>query len=178
MTDVTRILNAIEQGDATACETFSGPNDVTGFLEWDTYLGEVGSDVYLAKPGTVKHWSVCPYGAAVGLPFVHKEVMTALFEYVKMGAVHPLLGFSDSIRIEKLPEEATGPIPNWAQFAIDVGAMWMAIEVCEPNKGRVAQLYLKDKQIQAALEQLDSYQKKSAWRPKENLFLNKNPLKF
>jgi len=61
------------------------------------------------------------------------------------------------MRMENLPEGAMAPIFNWTQFAIDVGPMWMAIEACSENKGRVAELYLKDERIQMALEQLQSY---------------------
>jgi len=139
----------------TACETFSGQDD-DGFLKWDTYLGEIGSDCHMAAPGTVKHVAVCPYGAALALPFMRREATAALEEYVKLGAVHPLLGFPDSLRMEDLPPGADKPIPGWTQFAIDVGPMWMAAEACGPDKGRVAKWYLQDERIQAALARLDA----------------------
>jgi len=139
----------------TACETFSGV-DENGFLKWDTYAGETGSDVHLAGEAGIDRRSVCPYGAALALPFVREKAVAALFEYVKLGFVHPLLGLPDSVRLEDLPQGAEGPVPNWTQFAIDVGPMWMAIEACRPSGGRVAELYLTDGDVKDALEQLDA----------------------
>lgn len=141
---------------STACETFSG-SDESGFLKWDTYTGETGSDVFLAEANAVKHLSVCPYGAALALPFAREKAMTALAEFAKLSGVHPVIGLPDSIRIEALPEGFRSPISNWAQFAIDVGPMWMAIEATEKN--RVAGLYLKDGSVRKALEQLDGKMK-------------------
>jgi hypothetical protein len=138
----------------TAQETFSGKGD-GGFLEWDTYAGETGSDVHLIGEDAVLHFSVAPYGAALALPFVRDRALTALREYVALGFVHPLLGFPDSVRLEGLPEEAHGPVPHWTQFAIDVGPMWLAIEACSPDGRRTAALYLADEDIKAALGKLD-----------------------
>jgi len=140
---------------ATACETFSGA-DPQGFLKWDIYVGDSGPDVHLAPPGSVKSLSVCPHGAALALPFAREKAVAALREFIKLGAAHPLLGFADSVRMEELPREWKGPIPNWTQFAVDAGPLWMAIEAAKPDGGLVAGLYLKDREIEAALERLST----------------------
>jgi len=137
----------------TACETFSGA-DAQGFLKWDVYAGDAGPDVHLAPPGSTKSLSACPYGAALALPFVRGKAVAALREFIKLGAVHPLLGFADSVRMEELPSGWKEPIPNWTQFAIDAGPLWMGIEASAPKGGRVVELYLADKEIQKALTQL------------------------
>jgi len=131
----------------TACEIFSGA-EPSGFLKWDSYAGEIGSDVFLSQPDVIKHVSVCPYGAALAMPFARKEAIAALSQFVKLGAAHPLLGFADSLRMEKLPAGAVKPISNWTEFSIDVGPMWMAIEESKPDKGKISALYLKDPEIQ------------------------------
>ncbi len=138
----------------TAHETFSRA-DAKGFLQWDTYAGTAGSDIHLAGEKAIDHRSVCPYGAALALPFIREKAVAALRGYVSLGFVHPMLGLPDSVRLEGLPEGADGPIPNWTQFAIDVGPMWMAIEACGPEGGRIAELYLADDEIESALAMLD-----------------------
>lgn len=139
---------------STAHETFSGVDD-RGFLRWDTYAGKAGPDIHLAGTEGMDQQSVCPYGAALALPFTREKAVAALREFVKLGFVHPLLGFPDSVRLGGLPDGADRPIPNWTQFAIDVGPMWMAIEACGEDGGRVGKLYLADGDIKAALSALD-----------------------
>ena len=102
----------------------------------------------------MKNLAVCPHGAALALPFVREKAVAALREFVKLGAVHPLLGFADSVRMEELPSGWKEPIPNWTQFAVDAGPLWMGIEASGPKGGRVAGLYLADREIQKALAQL------------------------
>jgi hypothetical protein len=137
----------------TACGTFSrmAPD---GFLVWDTYEGNTGSDVHLSGEGTVNHRIVCPYGAALAVPFIPETAVPVLAEYVRMGAAHPMIGFADSLRVADLPEGVPGPVPNWTQYAIDTGPAWMAIEAFSPGGGRVASLYRFDADIARALEEL------------------------
>lgn len=130
----------------TACETYSRKDD-SGFLRWDKYLGEIGPDIHLAGDEDVHRWAVCPYGAALAIPFLPNEAEAALSKFAEMGFAHPLLGFADSVRMKKLPAGVKSPIPNWTQFAIDVAPMWMSIEAASKGGGRVAELYLKDETI-------------------------------
>lgn len=137
----------------TACETFS-KRDERGFLIWNKYLGESGSDVHLANPHEVKHLALCPYGAALAMPFAKDKAKAALLAYANESSFHPLIGFVDSLRVADLPEGCSEPIPNWTQFAIDVGPMWMAIEAAKPGGGRIAELYRSDPDIQRILTKL------------------------
>jgi hypothetical protein len=137
----------------TACGTFSRMAD-DGFLIWDTYEGNTGSDVFLSGEGSVNHRIVCPYGAALAVPFIPETATQVLWEYVRLGAAHPMIGFADSLRVADLPPGVPGPVPNWTQYAIDTGPAWMAIEASSPGGGRIASLYRADPEIARALDEL------------------------
>ena len=102
---------------------------------------------------SVSHKSICPYGAALALPFIKGKAVYSLRVYAGLCSPNPILGFPDSLRMEEMPAVWSAPVPNWTQFAIDVGSMLLSIENSE-GPGFVAKLYTKDINIADALSKL------------------------
>ena len=73
--------------------------DINGFVKWDKYISNQGSDVSGANSGEIIQISPAPYGAVLGLPFTRNKSLQALREYIKIGFYHPLLGLPDNIRL-------------------------------------------------------------------------------
>jgi len=135
----------------TACPTLSGV-DGSGFISWDNYIGNQGSDTSGATPPEVIQVSPAPYGAILATPFTRSAALKALGEYIDIGFYHPLLGLPDNVRLGALPSGIDHPVPQWSLVDINIGPCSMAIEAIQGNS--IAGYYLSDSSIATNLESL------------------------
>lgn len=135
----------------TACATI-GNVESNGLINWNNYIGNQGSSVSGANANEVIQISPAPYGAALAVPFIPSEAIQSLRNYADLGYYHPLLGLPDNIRMKDLPGSINVPVPNWNPYDLNVGAFVLAIEQHQQNT--VAQYYMNDDAVEAALQQL------------------------
>lgn len=135
----------------TACSTISN-SDSSGFLEWNSYLGNQGAGISGANSSEVVQLSPAVYGAVLALPFDSNRAMNAIKEFINIGYYHPLLGLPDNIRLKNFPTGVNVPVPNWSTFDINVAPLGMAIDMYQQNI--ISNLYMKDNNVKNNLEKL------------------------
>ncbi len=114
------------------------------------YFGDQGSSP--CRSNSNKKIAPAPYGAALALPFVSNQAITALREFANLGYYHPLMGFPGTVRLIPLGGDAPDMIPNWGTGDLELGPMAIAIDQYFNNS--IGQLYRSDPEVQIALNEL------------------------